>query len=58
MFYVCCAFFLQPVVRSLSEFCQSYLAMEKENKRLDADLAMTRSKFNSLLMSLLIASTI
>jgi hypothetical protein len=55
--------FVVPFYCSLSceacpNFCQSYMAMEKENKRLAADLAMTRSKFNSLLMSLLIASTI
>jgi hypothetical protein len=39
-------FHVQPVVESLSGVCQSYLAMEKENKRLAADLAEARSKCN------------
>jgi hypothetical protein len=46
---------MQP---SLFEICQTYLEMEKENKRLAADLAKTRSKFNLPLVHLLMSSSV
>jgi hypothetical protein len=39
-------FHVQHVVESLSGVCQTYLAMEKENKRLAADLVEALSKRN------------
>jgi hypothetical protein len=30
---------MQPVVENLSNMCKNYLAMEKENKRMTAELA-------------------
>jgi hypothetical protein len=45
---------MQP---SLFEICQTYLEMEKENKRLTADLAKTHSKFNLPLVHLLMSSS-
>jgi hypothetical protein len=35
---------MQPVVENLSNVCKNYLAMEKENKRLAAELADIRRK--------------
>jgi hypothetical protein len=35
---------MQPVVENLSNICKSYLAMEKENKCLAAELADVRRK--------------
>jgi hypothetical protein len=32
-------FLMQPVVKNLSNVCMNYLAMEKENKGLTAELA-------------------
>jgi hypothetical protein len=36
---------MQPIVENLFNVCKNYLAMEKENKRLPADLADVRRKF-------------
>jgi hypothetical protein len=35
---------MQPVIESLSSVCKNYLEMEKENKRLAAELADVRRK--------------
>jgi hypothetical protein len=35
---------MQPVVENLSNVCKNYLAMEKENKRLAAEMAKVRRK--------------
>jgi hypothetical protein len=45
---------MQPVIESLSNVCKNYLAMEKENKRLAAELAKVRRKciFHVLFMFL------
>jgi hypothetical protein len=45
---------MQPVIKSLSSVCKNYLAMEKEKKRLAAELAEVRRKcfFRVLIMFL------
>jgi hypothetical protein len=45
---------MQPVIESLSNICKNYLAMEKKNKRLAAELAKVRRKciFHVLFMFL------
>jgi hypothetical protein len=37
-------YMMQPIVENLSSVCKNYLAMEKENKRLAAELADIRCK--------------
>jgi hypothetical protein len=45
---------MRPIIESLSSICKNYLAMEKENKRLAAELAEVHRKcfFHVLFMFL------